>query len=65
MRKYKVIITDLAKIDIKKAKEYYKGVNTNLAKQFLIRIREAKSFISENPNGNDVIYQDVRMHLIK
>lgn len=65
MKKYKVIITDLAKIDIKKAKEYYRDINANLAKQFLVRIREAKSFISENPNGNDVIYQDVRMHLIK
>jgi plasmid stabilization system protein ParE len=65
MKKYKVVISDLAKIDIKKAKEYYQEINVNLAKQFLMRIREAKLFISENPNGNDVIYQDVRMHLIK
>lgn len=65
MKKYKVVITDFAKVDIKKAKEYYNDINANLAKQFLIRIREAKSYISENPNGNDVIYQDVKMHLIK
>lgn len=65
MKKYKVVITDFAKVDIKKAKEYYNDINANLAKQFLIRIRETKSYISENPNGNDVIYQDVKMHLIK
>lgn len=65
MKKHKVVITDFAKIDIKKARQYYREINVNLAKQFLFRIREAKSFISENPNGNDVIYQDVRMHLIK
>jgi len=65
MKKYKVVITDFAKIDIRKAKEYYRDINVNLVKQFLSRIREAKLFISENPNGNDVIYQDVRMHLIK
>ncbi len=65
MKKYKIVISDLAKIDIKKAKEYYQEINVNLAKQFLMRIREAKLFILENPNGNDVIYQDVRMHLIK
>ncbi len=65
MKKYKVVITDFAKVDIKKAKEYYNDINANLAKQFLIRIREAKSYISQKPNGNAVIYQDVRMHLIK
>lgn len=65
MKTYKVIITDLAKKDIKKAKDYYKNINFNLAKQFLLRIRESKLFISESPNANDVIYEDVRMHLIK
>lgn len=65
MKKYKVVITDLAKIDIKKAKEYYRNINVNLAKQFLNRIGEAKLFISENLSGNDAVYQDFRMHLIK
>lgn len=65
MKTSKVIITDLAKTDIRKAKEYYKNLNANLAKQFLNRIRESKSFISESPNANDVIYQDIRIHLIK
>ena len=65
MKTYKVIITDLTKVDIKKAKEYYRNINANLAKQFLLRIRESKSFISESPKANDVIYQEVRMHLIK
>jgi len=51
MKKHKVVITDFAKIDIKKARQYYREINVNLAKQFLFRIREAKSFISENPNG--------------
>jgi len=65
MKTYKVVISDLAKLDIKKAKKYYRDISANLAKQFLLRIRESKSFISESPNANDVIYEDVRMHLIK
>ena len=65
MKIYKVVITDLAKADIKKAKKYYRNISANLAKQFVLRIRESKSFISESPNANDVIYQDIRMHLIK
>jgi hypothetical protein len=65
MKKYKVVVTNLAKDDIKKARDYYKNISTNLGKQFLERIKESRLFISENPNANDVIYQDVRMHYLK
>ncbi|MFC0344947.1 type II toxin-antitoxin system RelE/ParE family toxin [Epilithonimonas hispanica] len=65
MKKYKIVITYLAKVDVKKARDYYKNISANLAKQFLERIKEAKIFITENPNANDIIYQDIRMHLLK
>lgn len=65
MKKYKIVITNLAKDDGKKARDYYKNISSNFAKQFLERMKDAKSFIIENPNANDVIYQVIRMHLIK
>lgn len=34
MKKYKVVISDLAKIDIKKAKDYYQEINVNLRNNF-------------------------------
>ncbi len=65
MKKHKVVLTEFAKQDIKKGKEYYQNISSRLAKQFLERIKEARIFISENPNANDVMYQEIRMHLIK
>jgi len=65
MKKHKVVLTELAKQDIRKGKEYYRKISSRLAKQFLERIKEAKLFISENPNADDVMYREIRMHLIK
>lgn len=58
-------MTEPAKQDIKNAKDYYKNISSNLAKQFLERIKEAKDFISESPNANDTMYRDIKMHLMK
>lgn len=58
-------MTEPAKQDIKNAKDYYKNISSNLAKQFLERIKEAKDFISESPNVNDTMYRDIKMHLMK
>ena len=65
MKKYKVVLTEPAKQDIKNAKDYYKNISVNLGKLFLERIKEARLFISENPNANDTLYRDIKMHLIK
>lgn len=65
MKKHRVVLTEPAKQDIKNAKDYYKNISSNLAKLFLERIKEARLFISENPNANDTMYRDIKMHLIK
>ena len=63
--KYKVIYINLAKEDLKKAVDYYKGISSKLAKDFLARIAEGKAFISQNPYGDDVMYKDFRMQNIR
>jgi plasmid stabilization system protein ParE len=51
--------------DITNAIEYYKKINPELAKQFLLRLREAKSYISLVPLGFQVKYKGVRTLLLK
>jgi hypothetical protein len=62
--KYKFVNRPLVKIDLQKAREYYKNISPKLAKNFLFRIREAKKYISLNPEGDDVMYNKIRMHKI-
>lgn len=63
--KYKVVYIPLAKIDLKKAIEYYKTISPKLAKAFISRIREGKNYIAQNPFADDLMYKEVRMHYIK
>lgn len=49
---------------MQEATNYYKDISSNLAKDFLFRIREAKKYISLNVEGDDVMYEEVRMHNI-
>lgn len=63
--RYKVVYIALAKDDLKKALNYYKGISPKLAKDFLARIAEGKKFISQNPYADDVMYKNFRMHYIK
>ena len=51
--------------DITNAVDYYKNINPQLAKQFLFRIREAKSYISHTPMGFQLKYKEVRTLLLK
>lgn len=62
--KYGVVLTPLAKIDLKNATDYYKNISANLAKRFLKQVKEARVFISENPHAVDVMYRNIRMHLL-
>jgi plasmid stabilization system protein ParE len=63
--KYKVVYIEHAKDDLKKAVNYYKGISSKLAKDFLARISEGKKFISQNPYADDVMYKNFRMHNIR
>lgn len=63
--KRKIVVIQSAKNDIRKGKDYYKDINPSLAKEFLDRVKEGRIFISENPKANDVMYRNVRMHLLK
>jgi hypothetical protein len=48
------------KDDITKAVDYYKDINPKLAKQFLFRLREAKTQIALTPVGFQIKYKNVR-----
>ena len=59
---YKFVYRPLVKRDLENAKNYYKDISPNLANDFLMRIREAKKYISLNIEGDDVVYNTIRMH---
>lgn len=59
---YKFVYRPIVKQDLQKAKEYYNTISPKLAKDFLFRIREAKKYIALNPEGDDVMYNQIRMH---
>ncbi|MVN21163.1 type II toxin-antitoxin system RelE/ParE family toxin [Mucilaginibacter arboris] len=52
-------------LDIISAVNYYKSINPQLAKQFLFRIREAKTYIVKFPFGFPIKYKEVRTLLPK
>jgi len=54
-----------AGIDIINITNYYKNINSELAKQFLFRIREAKAYIAQAPEGFQIRYKEVRTLLLK
>lgn len=60
--RYKFVYRPFVKQDLQNAINYYRAISSNLAKDFLYRIREAKKYIAINPKGDDVMYQDIRMH---
>ncbi len=62
---YQFINRPLVKTDITVAFNYYKFLSPLLAKQFLFRLREAKSHIAKSPLGFQVKYKDVRTLLLK
>ncbi len=51
--------------DILNAVDYYKNINPKLAKQFLFRIREAKTYITKYLLGFQIKYKEVRTLLLK
>jgi plasmid stabilization system protein ParE len=51
--------------DISGIFDYYKQINPELAKQFLFRIREAKTYISHYPQSFQIKYKSVRTVLLK
>jgi len=65
MSPYSVVLTGPAKQDVRNGRDYYKGINHVLPKQFLERIKKAKVFLSKNPYANDFVYQPVRTYLLR
>jgi len=63
--KWKMVYRPFVKQDLQKAIQYYKVISPNLAKDFLNRVREAESYILQNPFGDDVMYKQIRMHNLK
>ena len=62
---YAFVNRPAVKADIIKAVKYYKKVSPKLAKQFLFRIGEAKTYITRFPLGFRIKYKNVRTLLLK
>ncbi|HNQ26498.1 MAG TPA: type II toxin-antitoxin system RelE/ParE family toxin [Aquaticitalea sp.] len=62
---YKIINRPFVRQDIKDAVDYYKKISPKLAKEFIQRIREAKKNILQNPMGDDVMYKNIRMCMLR
>ena len=62
---YSFVNSPSVEADITNAVNYYKNINPELAKQFLFRIREAKSYIAQIPQGFQVKYKEVRTLLLR
>lgn len=62
---YKFVNRPLVKTDLQIAIEYYKEINPKLAKQFILRIREAKEYIQKTPIGFQKKHRESRTVLLK
>ena len=62
---YSFVNRPAVKVDIINAADYYKNISPELAKQFLFRVREAKTFIARTPLGFQIKYNNVRTLLLK
>jgi plasmid stabilization system protein ParE len=59
------LIRPEVKNDIQLAVDYYKTISLELAKQFVLRLREAKVHIELNPKGFQIAYQSTRTLLLQ
>src|SRR5207245_947115 len=62
---YSFVNRPVVKADILEALDHYKKISPRLAKQFLFRIREAKTYIARTPLGFQIKYNNVRTLLLK
>jgi plasmid stabilization system protein ParE len=62
---YTVLNVDGVRSDIIDAIEYYSTINPVLAKQFIMRVREAKNYLSASPLVFEIKYKEVRTLLLK
>lgn len=65
MINYTIVNRPAVKNDIISITEYYNAISSDLAKQFLFRIREAKTSIAHSPRGFQIKYNKVRTLLLK
>jgi plasmid stabilization system protein ParE len=65
MSDYSFINRPAVKKDLMNAVEYYNKISPKLAKEFLFRIREAKTYINNSPLGFQIKYKEVRTLLLK
>lgn len=63
--KYSIVNRPAVKQDIINITNYYKEINPDLARQFLLRLQEAKAYISRYPLSFQLKYQQVRTLMLK
>jgi plasmid stabilization system protein ParE len=62
---YSFVNRPAVKADLQNAVDYYNDISPELAKQFIIRIREAKKHIARTPLGFQIKYNYVRTLQLK
>lgn len=62
---YTLVLTPRAKKDIQAAAFYYRSIAPILSKQFLVRIREAREFITKYPLSLQIKHNNIRLFLLK
>ena len=62
---YSLVNRPAVKSDILDAINHYKTIGSEIPKQFLFRLREAKAYIAKSPVGFQIKYKNVRTLLLK
>jgi plasmid stabilization system protein ParE len=62
---YKIITSTKVELDIDKAIEYYKDINVQLAKDFLVELKPTSKYIQKHPKKIQVRYATIRVAFLK
>lgn len=62
---YKIQTRSAFEFELREIIYFYKKINQKLAKQFLIRLKEAKQYLIDNPKGFEIRYKNARQIELK
>lgn len=62
---YKLNVSTKAELDLDKAIEYYKTIEIQLAKEFLIELKATRNYIQKHPKKIQVRYANIRVAFLK
>ena len=65
MKTYKVVVLNIAKVDVKEAHKWYDTQLKGLGKRFKNEVKRQIALIKINPQTRSVRYDDVRLAVIE